>query len=31
METTGDMSVLTDEGGFDPELLTGIRGSEHLR
>lgn len=31
METTGDMSVLTGEGGFDPEMLKGIRGSEHLR
>lgn len=31
LETTGDMSVLTGDGGFDPELLTGVRGSEQLR
>jgi uncharacterized membrane protein YcaP (DUF421 family) len=31
METTGDMSVITREGPFDPELLRGVRGADALR
>jgi len=31
METTGDMSVLTGDGGFDPELLRGVRGADALQ
>ena len=31
LETTGDMSVLTDGQAVDPVLLAGVRGSEHLR
>ena len=31
LETTGDMSVLTGDGGIDAELLSGVRGGEGLR
>jgi uncharacterized membrane protein YcaP (DUF421 family) len=31
LETTGDISVLTGDGGFDAELLSGVRGGEGLR
>lgn len=31
LETTGDISVLTGDGGIDAELLSGVRGRERLR
>jgi hypothetical protein len=31
LEPTGDMSVLTGDGGIDAELLSGVRGGEGLR
>jgi len=30
LETTGDMSVLTRDGGFDEQLLVGVRGAGAL-
>jgi uncharacterized membrane protein YcaP (DUF421 family) len=31
LETTGDMSVLTGDGGIDEELLLGVRDGDRLR
>ena len=30
LETTGDMSILTGDDPFDPELLQGVRGADRL-
>lgn len=30
LETTGDMTVMTGDGPYDPELLHGVRGAERL-